>query len=129
MNDSTPYNLATEGFSNLTLVLSAWSGAVKTGDPGPIADILDEEVVWEGRYPGQICRTPTEVLGFLRNGLAQGRRVTRLEARQEGDRVFMIAHGPDFEDVRPDGSRTPRPTAGLIFTLRDGRIVHMKGTD
>lgn len=115
--------------SNLTLVLGAWTAAVSEGNVAPIGRILDDNVVWEGRYPGQICHTPSEVLHFLSNGLAASRRITRLEAYQDGDDVVLLAEGPDFEDVGPDGARTPRPSAGMVFTLRAGRIVHMKGID
>ena len=118
-----------EPVSNLNLVIGAWFAAIAAGDLGPIGRVLDDHVVWEGRYPGQICRSPQEVLHFLSNGLAQTRRIHRLEAYESGDDVVIVAEGPDFEDVAPDGSRTPRPTAGIVLSIRDGRIVHMKGID
>jgi hypothetical protein len=40
-----------------------------------------------------------------------------------------MAKGPDFEDVAPDGTCTPRSSAGIIFSIRAGLIVHMKGID
>src|SRR5581483_1765696 len=119
--------MQSEPTGKLNLVLGAWFAALSEGDVGPIGRILDDEVVWEGRYPGQLCRTPAEVLGFLPRGLSQSRRITRLEAHEAGDDVVIVAQGPDFEDVAPDGTRTPRPSAGMIFTVRDGRVVHIKG--
>lgn len=111
------------------MVMGAWFAAMASADMGPIGRILDDDVVWEGRYPGQICHTPREVLHFLSNGLAQTRRITRLEAHEDGDDVVIVAEGPDFEDVAPDGTRTPRSSAGMIFSIRAGRIVRMKGIE
>ena len=118
-----------EHVSNLNLVIGAWFAAIAAGDLGPIAAILDDQIVWEGRYPGQICQTPPQVLHFLSNGLAQTWRIRRLEAYECGDDVVIVAEGPDFEDVAPDGSRAPRSKAGMVLSIRDGRIVHMKGID
>lgn len=122
--------MKSEPGKNLNLVLSAWFAALAAGNVEPVGRILDDEVVWEGRYPGQACQTPPEVLGFLSQGISQTRRITRLEAHEDGDDVIIVAHGPDFKDVSPDGTLLgPRPSAGMIFTVRDGRVVHMKGID
>lgn len=118
-----------EGSDNLVVVLGAWFAVMATGSLETFERILDDDVVWEGRYPGQICRTRQEVLHYLENGVAQCRRITRIEGYQSGDDVVVRAEGPDFEDVAPDGTRRPRPSAGMIFSIRSGRIVRMKGTN
>jgi len=118
---------------NLVLVLGAFFGAMRTGSTDPIRDVLSPDIVWKGRFPGLECSGPDAVIGFLSRGLLQGRRITKLEGSESGDQVAITAYGPDFEDFNPADYEDPpaeptmRESATLIFTVRDGLIVHMQG--
>ena len=113
--------------SNLVPVLGAWFVAMTTGDVGPLAKILHPDVQWNGYRPWQSCHGREQALEFLSRSASQPRRITSLQAYESGDQVIATAEGPDFEDVSPTGETTPRPSATLTLTVRDGLIVKIQG--
>lgn len=114
--------------SNLVLVLGAWLAALSSGNAEPIARILHPDVAWDGPHPWQSCRGRDEAVGFLSRGISRQRRITSLRAYESGDDVVATAEGPDFVDIGPNGEETPRSSATLTLTVRDGLVVRLKGS-
>jgi hypothetical protein len=117
--DGAPQEAAEVG-SNLALVLKAWNTVVQSGSTQDLAAILDERVVWQGALPDSVSRSRDEVLGVLADNPAP--HLTRIEAREMGDRVFLTMEGPDFPltEGHEAGIRS------IVFTLRNGAVVRME---
>jgi hypothetical protein len=114
----------TETGGNLATIVGAWTELLRTGDVKSVAAILDEQVIWQGVLPEEICRNRDEVVGVLDRFLSRPPRLTKIEAAEFGDRVAVSVDGPDFPEMdhRPAGPRS------LVFTVRDGRVVRMEST-
>jgi hypothetical protein len=114
---------------NLALLVSAWTGMLRSGDGEALAAILDENVVWQGLLPDMVCHDREQVLRLLSRLRGQPPRITRMEAEEFGDRVAISVEGPDFPALTGTGD-TPLLTAGaprsLVFTFRGGRVVRME---
>lgn len=112
---------------NLQAVLGAFLDAQRTGRLDALTSLLAADVEWRGPAEGSLCANRTDVLTLLghRFGSGGGLDVTRLEAVEDGDRVIISAWGPD---LRPDDVVGPPGEAHLVFTLRDGHVVDMRGT-
>jgi hypothetical protein len=106
--------------SNLALVLGAWNTIVQSGSTQDLAAILHEQVVWQGALPDSVSRGRVEVLGVLADNPAP--HLTRIEARERGDRVLLTMEGPDFPLT--EGHRAG--IRSLVFTLRNGAVVRME---
>ncbi len=109
--------------TNLSLILSAWFGMLRTASTEELASILDETVVWQGILPEQVCGNRDEVLNVLGRNRRRPPRLTRIEAQEMGDRVAVSVEGPDFPDT--DGLEAGAPRA-LVFTFKDGKVVRME---
>ena len=109
---------------NLRLVLGAWLDAHRSGTADAIAAILDEDAQWEGPVRGALCANRREIVTLIGRQAAYAPRLTRLEAFEAGDHVVICAEGPD---LHPGGDAGPEGLAYLVFTVRDGRVVHMRG--
>jgi ketosteroid isomerase-like protein len=117
----------TGGGQNLAAVIGAFVEAYTAGSLEAMRVLLAEDVVWDGPMPGTRCGDRGDVMAMLGRRFGPGRAmpVTWMEAVEDGDRVVIAASGPDFH---PDGVAGPPGEVFLVFTLRDGRIVHMRGT-
>jgi hypothetical protein len=111
---------ATQVGSNLALVLAAWNTIVQSGSTRDLAQILHDSVVWQGALPDSVAMGRDEVLGVLADNGAP--HLTRIEAREDGDRVLLTMEGPDFPVT--EGHRAGMRS--LSFTFRDGRVVRME---
>jgi len=107
---------------NIGLVVSAWTDMLRRGSPDALEALLDEKVVWEGVFPGEICRNRGEVLGSL-SRMQDPPRITRMEAEEKGDKVMVSVNGPDFDsdDRRPAGA-----ARSIVFTFEKGRVIKMQ---
>ena len=119
--------MQSESGRKLELVLGAWFTAMTTGDPEPLARILHPDVIWNGYRPWQSCQGREQAMEFLGRNISQPRRITALRAYESGDDVIATAEGPDFVDIDKTGGETPRPSATLTLTVRDGLIVKIQG--
>jgi ketosteroid isomerase-like protein len=106
--------------SNLELARRGYE-ALKRGDLGEAATILDEQVKWHSGDPTakDACHNRAQALGFLQR---PGRPplpdvVDMIDA---GDRVVVILRPPTS-----DGE--PAPLRAQITTFRDGKVVEMAG--
>jgi len=111
---------------NLLAVLGAFLDAQRSGDLTALDALMHDDIVWEGPMPGTRCNGRRQAMEFLgrRFGPDRRMRIARLEAVEDGDRVVVAALGPDFH---PGGDAGPEGELYLVFTLRDGRVVHMRG--
>lgn len=108
---------------NLALIIAAWTDMLRSGSTDALKGLLDEQVVWNGMYPSEICNGRQEVLGILVRNRPRAPRITRIEAEENGDQVAVSVDGPDFpgDDRRPPGG--PR---SLVFTFRNGHVIRMQ---
>jgi SnoaL-like domain len=105
---------------NLERVLSASITMFRTRSTNEIASLLDPGVVWQGVLPDQRCEGADAVLALMdRNQAQRPPRLTRVDAREFGQRVLVSVEGPDFPENGPLQAGSPRT---LVFTFRDGRI-------
>src|SRR3989442_14805589 len=110
------------GQENLETVMIDFFGALRSGDFGAAASLLDPDVAWQGLRDEWVCHWPEEVLERFRMGLQQRREIDALEFTRGGDRVVLGARGPSMTEVGGE------PLGGQIFnvfTLRDGRIMRI----
>src|SRR2546425_3586717 len=110
------------GQKNLETVMIDFFGALRGGDFGAAAGLLDPEIAWQGLREEWVCHGREEVLETFRSGLEQRREVDALEFTRGGDQVVLGARGPSMTEVGGE------PLGGQIFnvsTLRDGRIVRI----
>jgi len=108
---------------NLGRILFAWTELFRTGTTDGLKAILDETVVWEGPFRGEMCHNRDEVLGML-GRMPGSLRITRIEAEERGDVVVVTVDGPDFgvDDPRRAGPRS------IVFTFQGDRVTRMKST-
>ena len=111
---------ATATGANLGRILRAWNTIVQTGDTRDLGAILDDDVVWQGALPESVSRGRDAVLGVLEGNEAP--HLTHIELWENGDRVLLVMHGPDFP-------RTAGHVGGqrmMVYTLREGRVTRIE---
>jgi ketosteroid isomerase-like protein len=85
--------------------------AIERGDLTEFEEVLAEDIVWVGLWPGQLCRSRDEVLEMLRHAQANGLEARPEIIRDEGDRFVVDPH--------LDGRHQ-------IFVLRDDVISEVR---
>jgi hypothetical protein len=109
---------------NLALILATQARFGEGGGPEALRSLLAEDVFWQGVRPELACQGPADVLRFMRQGRAGAPRITRLEAREAGDRVAVVVESPDFPE---DGVLPPDAPRSLVFFFGPaGRIVRIE---
>jgi ketosteroid isomerase-like protein len=85
--------------------------AIEHGDLTAFEDVLAPDIVWLGRYPGEICRNRDEVLAMLREAQEKG-----IQASPEIvlERVDLLVVDPHL-----DGRHQ-------VLVLRDGVISEVR---
>lgn len=74
---------------NLARIVAAWTDLFRRGSTDALKDLLDENVVWNGMFPDEICHDRHEVLGIPGRNQPHSPRVTRIEAKEHGDKVAV----------------------------------------
>jgi hypothetical protein len=114
--------MPSNGQGNLDTVMIDFLGALRRGDFGAAAGLLDPGVVWQGLREEWACRGRDDVIDTFRWGLYEHRNVDALEFLRAGERVVMGARGPTLTEIGDE------PVEGQIFnvfTVRDGRVVRI----
>ena len=114
--------MASVGQENLEAVMIDFFGALRRGELDAAARLLDPEVTWQGLREEWVCHGPEEVIDTFRWGLEHRREIDALEFTRGGDHVVLGVRGPSITEIAGE------PLEGQIlnvFTLRDGRIVHI----
>lgn len=111
--------------SNMAIIVGALADVLRAEDAGPLAGLLDENVVWEGVEPGQRCDGRGQAMGAI-GGFFDNRRLTfdRLEMHANGDVVVVGMHGPGLNGMPGDFESVGQ--VFHVFTLRDGVIIRWK---
>lgn len=113
--------------SNLARVLGVWAEIARGQSMSPLADLLTDDVVWQGLLPELACHGREEVSELLGSARGGGLpRVTRMEAEEVGDRVVVTVDGPDFGPGPPGTALEHGGPRTLVLTFRDGRVVRME---
>jgi ketosteroid isomerase-like protein len=85
--------------------------AIETGGFEQFSETLAADVVWIGRYPGELCRNRDEVLEMLRRARENG-IAARPEIVWEGEETLVV-------DPQLDGRHQ-------VITLRDGVVSEVR---
>ena len=85
--------------------------AIERGDLTEFEDVLAPDIVWLGRYPGEICRNRDEVLAMLREAQEAGIQASP-EIVLEQEDLFVV-------DPHLDGRHQ-------VLVLRDGVISEVR---
>jgi ketosteroid isomerase-like protein len=85
--------------------------AIEQGDLTEFEEVLAPDVVWAGRYPGELCRNRDEVLTMLREAQQQGIQATP-EVILERDDLLVV-------DPHLDGRHQ-------VLVLREGVIAEVR---
>jgi hypothetical protein len=85
--------------------------ALEGGGFEPNPDLLAPDVVWVGRWPGELCRNRDEVLAMLRRARENG-----IEARPE---IVWEAEDAFVVDPHLDGRHQ-------VLVLRDGVVSEVR---
>ena len=109
--------------SNIEIVFSDWLDAMRRGDIDRMQAVLAPDVKHIGILPGWECGNREQVLEMVRRRAGRAPAVEALELVAAGDYVVMSVRAPDV-GATPEG--TPRGQACIVFTLKDGLIVHMQ---
>jgi ketosteroid isomerase-like protein len=112
--------------SNIEIIFADWLDAMRRGDIETMADRLAPDVVHEGIREDLICRNRDEVLHNMRSRAGRVPPVDALELIEAGDHVVMSVRAPGVGVPVDPSSDEPRGQAVVVFTLRDGLIVHMR---
>jgi ketosteroid isomerase-like protein len=85
--------------------------AIESSDLDAFGEALAPDVVWVGRYPGELCRNRDEVLAMLRDAQARGVR-PQPEIVLERDDVLVV-------DPHLDGRHQ-------VVVLQDGLVSEVR---
>ena len=111
--------------TNIEIVFADWLDAQRRGDVEAMAARLAPDVVHQGVRDELVCRNRDQVLANVRGRGGRVPPVEALELLAAGDYVVMSIRAPGIGVPAVDGDE-PRGQATIVFTLRDGLIVHMQ---
>jgi len=109
--------------SKIEIVFSDWLDAMRRGDIDRLEAVLAPDAQHVGIVPEWTCANREQVLEQARRRAGRVPAVDALEPVAAGDHVVMSIRAPGIGPA-PDGP--PRGQASIVFTLRDGLIVHMR---
>jgi ketosteroid isomerase-like protein len=115
--------MAAVGRSNIEIVFTDWLDAMRRGDVDTMESVLAPDVKHIGIVPEWECGNREQVLENVRNRVGRVPPVEALELVGAGDHVVMSIRAPGLGPT-PDGQA--RGQSCIVFTLRDGVIVHMQ---
>jgi ketosteroid isomerase-like protein len=110
--------------ADIELLHRAWEAMSAKGDLSVLEGALDPEAQWRGVEDGQICENRKMVLTVMRRNL-HGDLVGQIEETIEVGGRIVVAFRPDRP--RDDGRPLDRGVAYVVVTMRDGRVIELKG--
>jgi ketosteroid isomerase-like protein len=111
--------------NNMEIVLRVLADTVRTQDIQHLAELLDQDVTWEGVLPGQRCNGRDQAMGVLGGFFANRELVfDAVEVVVRGDNVVVGISGPGLNGIPADFETIGQ--VFQVFTLRDGRVVRWK---
>jgi ketosteroid isomerase-like protein len=117
--------MAREGANSLEIIFADWLDAIRRGDMDCLAARLAPDVVHQGVRADDVCRGRDAVLERMRSHSAQPPEVSAIELIDAGDQVVLSVRAPEV-GVSLEDDGPARGQATILFTLRDGMIVHMQ---
>jgi ketosteroid isomerase-like protein len=109
---------------DIDLLHRAWE-AIMRGDLGFVESVLAPDAKWRALEDGPWnCEDRATIIDVMQGNLARGLRGRIEETVQDGPRV-MVAFRPD--PSRRAGESRAGALAYMVVTVRDGKIVEMKG--
>jgi acetyltransferase-like isoleucine patch superfamily enzyme/ketosteroid isomerase-like protein len=107
----------------IELVRRAWDALIQ-GGPEVLGEVLAPDAQWYGVEDGQLCEGRKAIIDVMSRNLSGRLRGRIEETIQDGPRVIVA-----FRPEQP--AQLDRPVdegiAYMVVTIRDGRIVAMKG--
>jgi len=110
--------------TDIELLHRAWEAMSVEGDLSVLEGALDPEAQWRGVEDGQICENRKMILTVMERNL-HGGLVGRIEETVEVGGRVVVAFRPD--QPREDGRPLDQGIAYVVVTMRDGRVIELKG--
>src|SRR5579884_2414796 len=110
--------------TDVELLHRAWEAMSGAGDLSVLEGALDPEAQWLGVEDGQICENRKMILTVMERNL-HGGLVGRIEETVEVGGRIVVAFRPD--QPRDDGRPLDQGIAYVVVTMRDGRVIELKG--
>lgn len=110
--------------TDVELLHRAWEAMSGAGDLSVLEGALDPEAQWLGVEDGQICENRKMILKVMERNL-HGGLVGRIEETVEVGGRIVVAFRPD--QPRDDGRPLDQGIAYVVVTMRDGRVIELKG--
>jgi ketosteroid isomerase-like protein len=110
--------------TDIELLHRAWEAMSVEGDLSVLEGALDPEAKWRGVEDGQICENRKMILKVMERNL-HGGLVGRIEGTVEVGARIVVAFRPD--QPREDGRPLDQGIAYVVVTMRDGRVIELKG--
>jgi hypothetical protein len=103
-----------------------WVDARRRGDVASLTARMASDVQHVGIRPGMLCRNRDEVVSLVRRAGPIPTDVDAFELLAAGENVVLSIRGPGIGVPAEEDSDVPRGQATIVFTVRDGVIVHMQ---
>ncbi|MGA9284438.1 MAG: hypothetical protein WBV85_03260 [Solirubrobacteraceae bacterium] len=110
--------------ADIELLHRVWEAMSGDGDLSVLEGALDPEAQWLGVEDGQICENRKMILTVMKRNLPTG-FAGRIEETVEVDGRIVVAFRPDH--ARDDGRPLDQGIAYVVVTIRDRKIVELKG--
>jgi ketosteroid isomerase-like protein len=110
--------------ADIELLHRVWDAMGGAGDLSVLEEALDPNAQWLGVEDGQICENRKTILEVIKRNLTGG-LVGRIEETVEVGVRIVVAFRPD--QPRNDGRPLDQGIAYVVVTMRDGRVIELKG--
>lgn len=110
--------------TDIELLHRAWDAMSRTGDLSVLEGALDPDAQWFGVEDGQLCENRKMILEVMERNLPDGFAGRIEETVEVGGRI-IVAFRPD--QPRDDGRPLDQGIAYVVVTMRDGRVIELKG--
>jgi hypothetical protein len=87
--------------------------AIERADLESFGELLADDVVWAGLWPGELCRNRGQVLAMLEQARARGRQISPEVVLERGDVLVVDPHLPDSDRHQ-------------VFVLGDGLVSEIR---
>lgn len=114
-----------EPATNVETIFVHWLDAIRRGDIDCLATRLAPDVVHHGIRPDLVCRGKAEVVDNVGRTAARLPPVEAIELVGAGENVVLSIRGEGIGAPAEDDGPN-RGSAAIVFTLRDGAIVHIQ---